>query len=75
MDHEGDDGALTPIFQGRFARNLSQEHPRQEEAPNKRIAVKELNLSYYIGEALLFTIYIPMMVAQFKFLNSNPVNG
>ena len=27
-----------------------------------RVAVKELKLSYYIGETLLFTIYIPFMV-------------
>ena len=26
------------------------------------VAVKELNLSYYMGETLLFTIYIPIMV-------------
>ena len=26
------------------------------------VAVKELKLSYYIGETLLFTIYIPIMV-------------
>ena len=26
------------------------------------VAVKELELSYYIGETLLFTIYIPIMV-------------
>ena len=39
------------------------------------VAVKELKLSYYIGETLLFTIYIytPNIVTEFKFLNSNPV--
>ena len=26
------------------------------------VAVKDLKLSYYIGETLLFTIYIPIMV-------------
>ena len=26
------------------------------------VAVKELKLSYFIGETLLFTIYIPIMV-------------
>ena len=41
------------------------------------VADKELNLSYYIGETLLSTIYIyiyvPIMVTQIKFLDSNPV--
>ena len=32
------------------------------------VAVKELKSSYYIGETLLFTIYIPIMVA----LNPKP---
>ena len=35
------------------------------------VAVKELELSYYIGETLLFTIYTHY-VTSFKFLNSNP---
>ena len=37
------------------------------------VAVKELKLSYLIGETLLFTMYIPIMVTYFKFLKSNPV--
>ena len=37
--------------------------------------LKEPNLSYYIWEALLLTIYIhiPSMVTSFTFLNSNSV--
>ena len=30
--------------------------------PASWVAVKELKLSYYIGETLLFTLYIPLMV-------------
>ena len=42
------------------------------------VAVKELKLGsyisicYYIGETLLFTIYIPILVTEFEFLSSNP---
>ena len=38
------------------------------------VAVKELKLSYYIGETLLFTIYT-IMVTEFKFLSSSPDYG
>ena len=39
------------------------------------VAVKEFDLSYYIGETLSLTIYIyiSILVNQSKFLNSNPV--
>ena len=37
------------------------------------VAVKELNLSYYIGKTLLFTIYIYIYTQYGKFLKSNPV--
>ena len=36
------------------------------------VAVKELSSSYYIGEAILITICIPIMVTYVEFLNSNP---
>ena len=43
-------------------------HPRDGEQLHKVwVAVKELNLSYCIGET-----YITIVVIQFKFLNSNP---
>ena len=39
------------------------------------VAVKELNLSYYIGETILMTTYsLPNVVTEFKFLNSNPAS-
>ena len=39
------------------------------------LSVKELILSYFIGETILSTIYIytAIMVTEFTFLNSNPV--
>ena len=38
------------------------------------VAVKELNLNYYIGETLLTTIFIHTHYGNFfKFLNSKPV--
>ena len=44
------------------------------------VAVKELNLSYFIEETPFFAlsiliyiyVYTPIMAAKFKFLNSNP---
>ena len=36
------------------------------------VAVKELNLSYHIGETFLITMYIPIMVTYVKLLNNNP---
>ena len=39
------------------------------------VAVKELNLSYYIGETLLLTIYTRYGNLIFKFLNSNPAGA
>ena len=39
--------------------------------PSDWVAVKELNLSYYIGGTISI-LYIPIMVTLFKFLNSNP---
>ena len=42
--------------------------------PFSWVAVKELKLSYYIGETLLFTIYTHYG-NLIKFLNSNPVSA
>ena len=39
---------------------------------NDWVAVKELKLSYYIGEKPYYLLYIPFMVTLFKFFNSNP---
>ena len=36
-------------------------------------AVKELRISYYIGETILITIYTPS-ISLIKFLHGNPVN-
>ena len=38
-------------------------------------AVKELDLSYHIGEAIVITICIPIMVTQCTFLHSKQVQG
>ena len=48
-------------------------HSAQNLSTYHWAAVKGLNLRCYIGETLLnYLLYMPIMVTQFKFLNSNP---
>ena len=61
-------GYFNPRWLGKSIGETGSEHTG--------LAVKEVNLSYYIRGTRLFAMYIyiciAMMVTSFKFLNSNP---
>ena len=60
-----------PPFESEPSFSLGHNEP-YSLSPLNWVAVKELSLSYYIGEAILITIYTHY--GKLKFPNSNPVN-